>query len=555
MTVRSVIDIDLRTASWDTFYREFRKYEKAVNAMPAAWQAQHQRAEGTKRSFQDLVKLRRVEAHQARMNEIATARAMRSSIGVAGIWKQISQNSLQFATNVRAGAAAITRIAGVSTVVGSLLGASGLWGLTALAGNVGGTRRASTGLNLGYGELKSFGVNLSRLVDAGSFLSNINQVLGSADKTALFGAGLHPNQMRGTTDQVAAALIPKLKEIADHTDPAYLMDYMRARGLDKLVSFEDMVRLRNTSRGEVNEVIGRYGSDVGSLSLSRQNQKLWQDFSVQIGRVTEQLENTLAKTLVGLAPGLTKLSGSFESVIRTFAESSTIKDWIDKAGGGLEKLASYIGTPEFKANVETFASGLGKIATAIGEFVKWFGVGRTGNPEFSTWNDMRGGAQKMREDRASGKSTGLSQLGDVFNKKLSMDDLVGIVRKLEASGDAAVSPAGAIGRFQVMPSTARLYGGDVSKLTDPAYNERIARMVLADLVKTYGGDLERVLVGYNASSLTRKRFAESGNPAVLPDETRRYRERGLSLAGGLTRVEITNATGGNVNVSTTQIAQ
>ena len=54
-------------------------------------------------------------------------------------------------------------------------------------------------------------------------------------------------------------------------------------------------------------------------------------------------------------------------------------------------------------------------------------------------------------------------------------DPAALIRKLESSGDRAVSPKGAIGRYQIMPGTAHQYMGagyDTSKLFDPAENER-----------------------------------------------------------------------------------
>jgi hypothetical protein len=105
----------------------------------------------------------------------------------------------------------------------------------------------------------------------------------------------------------------------------------------------------------------------------------------------------------------------------------------------------------------------------------------------------------------------------------SQPGLLGIIRKLENSGDNAVSPAGAIGRYQIMPSTARQYGFDPSKLTDPAYNETVASTILNDLQKKYGSDTDAILAAYNGGPGRANQFLASGrNAAVLPMETQRY---------------------------------
>ena len=77
-------------------------------------------------------------------------------------------------------------------------------------------------------------------------------------------------------------------------------------------------------------------------------------------------------------------------------------------------------------------------------------------------------------------------------------NLLDLVRKLEGSGDRAVSPKGAVGRYQITPDTARTYGGDVNQLTNPSYSEMLAGKILADLSKRYSGDTQATLVAYNA---------------------------------------------------------
>lgn len=110
--------------------------------------------------------------------------------------------------------------------------------------------------------------------------------------------------------------------------------------------------------------------------------------------------------------------------------------------------------------------------------------------------------------------------------KVNPDEQLRLVRHLEGSADDAVSPAGAIGRYQIMPNTALQYGFDPMKLKDPVYNEKAARAVLADLTQKYGGDREAVLIAYNAGPGRANAWLRDGrNDALLPVETQRYLER------------------------------
>lgn len=121
-------------------------------------------------------------------------------------------------------------------------------------------------------------------------------------------------------------------------------------------------------------------------------------------------------------------------------------------------------------------------------------------------------------------------------KPATVEELMPLVRGLERSADNATSPAGAMGRYQIMPGTARQYGFDPSHLMDPTYNETVARHVLADLNHRYNGDTAAVLVAYNAGPGRAAKFLAAGrDPSVLPLETQKYLEHaehlGLTMNG------------------------
>lgn len=104
--------------------------------------------------------------------------------------------------------------------------------------------------------------------------------------------------------------------------------------------------------------------------------------------------------------------------------------------------------------------------------------------------------------------------------------LLPMVRRAEGSADDAVSPMGAVGRYQLMPRTARALGFDTSRLTDPVYNEQAAKAALHDLIKQHGQDDKAILAGYNASPTAVARWKAAGrNDLVLPAETQNYFKR------------------------------
>jgi soluble lytic murein transglycosylase-like protein len=77
--------------------------------------------------------------------------------------------------------------------------------------------------------------------------------------------------------------------------------------------------------------------------------------------------------------------------------------------------------------------------------------------------------------------------------------LVAAVIHAESAFDArAVSHKGARGLMQLMPATGRRYGLRPSELFDPAKNIEAGVRYLRFLADRFGGDLAKVLAGYNA---------------------------------------------------------
>lgn len=100
-----------------------------------------------------------------------------------------------------------------------------------------------------------------------------------------------------------------------------------------------------------------------------------------------------------------------------------------------------------------------------------------------------------------------------------------LLATLEGSADNAVSPKGAIGKYQIMPATARQYMGndfDVKTLFDPKVNSMVADRVVADLYKRYNGNMNAIAIAYNAGPGRAGQYMKAGpgtSLTAIPDKT------------------------------------
>ena len=294
----------------------------------------------------------------------------------------MARDTKTVASNILSATTALLKWAGVTSAISGLLGAGGLYGIDRLAISAGNQRRAALGLGVTPGERSSFQVNYGRLFDPDQFLGGVNEALHDITKrVGLYGAGLSEGDIRGKdAAQVSQLLIPALKRLADQTPENMLAQVLQARHLDQFVTLEDFQRLRRTPQAEVGQYAQQYQADIKALDLTRDQARIWQDLQVQLHRAGREIETVLIVGLTKVAGPLGHLSESFVHVVDAFAKSDAVKGWVDSLASGLETFAKFIGTPEFKADVEGFVNGLAEAGRAIAGFISSFGSPR-GTPD------------------------------------------------------------------------------------------------------------------------------------------------------------------------------
>ncbi len=388
MAVKSILEVEIDpSGNFAAFQKKWDGFQKTLADSPKAWAKVTEGIGRSRKEFDQVVKLQVASIARARLMADADKEAVRLTTTMADRWRDIGRSTRSTAANVRDMTTSILKWSAITGVISGLVGAGGLFGISRLAQGVAGGRQQAFGQGSGYGEQRSFGINFSRLVDPGSFLSSVAEAKGDITKrVGFYGAGLGENDLKGTTADTGVKLLDAMRKLAKNTDPRLYSQVIAARGLGQFASADDFRRLAATSDEEYGKLRGGYRRDINSVDLSGQTQRAWQDLNTQLTRAGDQIENTFVKGLLPLVPGLEKLSDGVQKTIAAFLGSDTVKKWMTDAGQGLETLAKYVATPEFEQNVMAVASGLGAVASAMARFLAWFGGSTLNTPSATAGN-------------------------------------------------------------------------------------------------------------------------------------------------------------------------
>lgn len=375
MARKSIIDIEVNDQQFKTFQAQFDKYQASLKTMPGAWAKAGKSIEGSKDAFEVLVAASIAQTLHAKQHAAAQKKADDILKTQAERWKDMAHSAKTFAGHVAGATRSLLRWAEITGLISGLVGSGGLYGIERLATASSASRYASQGLGLGTGQYRSFGVNFGRLTDPGAFLGGVSGAMGDLNqRVGLYGAGLNEGDLSAGNANVSVKLLENLKRIADQTDPRMYGQVIQARHLGQFTSIEDLRRLHAMSGEEFGGLISNYRRDISSVDIPVETQRKWQDFTTQMDRASTQIQTTFINGLVPLAPGLTHLSDSVQKAISAFLGSDTLKGWLTSLDEGIEKFASYIGTPDFDQKVRGFVDDIGALASGVHSALQWLGV-------------------------------------------------------------------------------------------------------------------------------------------------------------------------------------
>ena len=469
-----LLEIPIDDSKAQKFFASSHNYQEGLGKTSAQWKRTTEAVFGQREAFRQLGNAGRP---------------------VESLWKNINGWSGSVLSNTLG----ITKqLLKWTTILGGGLIGGSLFGIDRMARDVANYRRTSMGLGMSVGGMRSFGINMSRFTDTGSFLSAINAAVSNpALQGPLYSMGVSP---LGSTEQVSLSMLKAMRRLALSTPRGELGLASQNYGLGAYGGLETLMRLRNTPAGEFYKQLTAEQRDRTGLGLPPGVARKWQDFSTQMERAGATIFKTFVVGLAPLEKPLEGLSVAFTGFLQRLMSGPLLKHGIDKLADFLNHFSVEMESKRFQNAVSSLVSDTGIIAR---EFRVLADDIRAAHPAWAVTKAVvkspatlgHGFAQLLGDMfiTKSGYRSYLSGLDKSYNLPAGTLERTWHVE----AGDRlnpGTSSAGAMGPMQLMPGTAARYGVDPEAPYMSAWG---AARYLSDLQKRFHGNMAAAEAGYN----------------------------------------------------------
>ena len=365
----SIIDVEVRDQAFQKLTAQFAAFQTAVKAQPSAWAALSKQAAGVATAIGGAETTMAGLTAGTQLALTGQKNLFRQASATRTVFHSLVDDSAKLAKNVAGIGRELLKWGGIGGVFSGLLGAGGLFGMERMASSVSGQLRAAQGLGVTTGEQNALRINYSRYTDTDAMMSRLADAKQDYTKRAYLGSilGVDDAQLdRMDPAQLLQMFVRKSRGVMAAGDGS--MQYANAMHLTDFAPMEDLRRMGIASDKELDAREAATGRDTSAFQVDDKTSRAWQNFNTQLDRSGEQIRVTFVNGLVPLAPSLTHLSDEFSKLLATVMSQPLLKQWIDDAAGGFERLANYIGTPKFKEDVKQFEAD-------VASFVHWVGRG------------------------------------------------------------------------------------------------------------------------------------------------------------------------------------
>jgi soluble lytic murein transglycosylase-like protein len=613
VAVKSIIDIDVNDEAFKSFLKSLDKYKATLKELPGAWNAT---GEAINTTHDDIVSVGSAVMANTEMlvKQLSVHEKINRAVSTTDrLMISLRKSTSKVLSDLKDSAWGVLKWSSAFAIGGA---ATGFYALDAMARGLRQTRQQAGALGLNPGELNAVQTVYGRFSGSSALLGNISQAqMEAGERWRLYNLGISQSDIEGKTS--AQLMQPTLEALHKWSSERQGMESgafaYQARGLGyaELVGGEANLReLGSHSLAEIQKAGKTFPEALERLKLGKDTASKWDDFLDSIGIATAQLKNTFAKGLSDLAIPLGNVVKAFADLAKQIFESQGFKD-------GIESFAKWLSSEDFRAGFEVFSKWVINVAKALPNGVFATARALLGQDEKEYQELIAKGVQRQKdaeeeekknpgfwsrffsalqsgfvEQQPAGTAGTLSpspipnptnsyapinldysaaKLPGAFSateKQYGLPaGLLARIHKQEWDPNNPVSDAGAMGPFQFMPKTAKQYGLNYSSIWDLEKSADAAGRYFKDLLKMFGGDINKAAAGYNwGQGNVQKVIAKYGDQwrEHLPNETAKYLDdlnsAGISgnafsaQPGQGIKISIYNATGGQVNTVVSALA-
>ena len=365
MTAKSIIDVEVNYQAFKNFSALFAKYQEQLSKMPAGWNKVNAGISEadvlTKQLAFDLedsaAHLRKLDKYQTLFNK----HVKDGGVSFNGIGKATGK----ILKNVKDTTGFLLKWAGLGGVIGGLMGTAGLFGFGGLASSASNLRRQSMGMGVTPGQLQSAQAHYGKYMDVNATLGGINDAQTDANKRyQLSLLGISPSDIKNKS---SAELLPQVIEKMVDAFKRYggNRNVLEGSGLTNIMDYNTMRQLSALSPEERKKTATAFSSDSSGMDINDKSLRAMQEFSEQIEVAKKNIEAAFVTGLAPLAPQLSKLSESISNAIGIFMKNPNMGKNIEDFGHGIEAVAKYFNSAEFKNDIGSFAVQIRELGGVI----------------------------------------------------------------------------------------------------------------------------------------------------------------------------------------------
>lgn len=556
--LKSVFEIEVNRKEFDNYKRAFDAYQTALKTHPGIWKTVGKEVSGLSAAHKQLQSTMESQAkRQQQLLDFYKGQNRQLQQGDK-LWQSMAKSAGGLASSILSATRTLLSWSGVVGAVTGLLGAGGLFGIDRMARGVADARKSSMGLGMSIGQKEAFRLTFgARAVDTDSYLGWINSMEMDPRKAAAasaLGVGLS-----GDTSKDAVALLRAIRGRAKGMgaqQAGMLPEMFNLEG----VSGQDVRRLMSLSESEFGGLEKQFGPLSKKLDIGDPTAKKWTEFVQALDVAKGKIWAVFVNGLAPLEGPLRRLSGSLTNLVSVVMDRLVKAHAIEKLGSVIDTFAKYLGSDKFISDIDRFTAKVGELADDADEFAGIF------KRFIHPWDNLKDLASNAKSFLAPSSKDLESHSGLYSNYLWRVEarhglpsGLLSVIKGLEKSGSKDISPAGAMGSFQVMPGTSKQYGPGLDPMNAGEAPEIAARF-LDHLETKYKGDIRKVLAAYHSGEgNVDKAIAKGGANWIsqLGPEGRQYVLNAnplLKLNGITVNVNVNTPPGGDYTATAAAVA-